>query len=65
MLQNNVAPQQEEGLVSTLFLNNWKNGTLAVKESKYAKLSTAVLSMELLLALGGLAAFAAEFVSYY
>ncbi len=49
--------------MKTLFLDNWKNGSLANKDSKYGKLTTVVLSMELLFALTGLAAFAAEFVS--
>jgi hypothetical protein len=61
MLQNNH--NNQEGLMKTLFLDNWKNGSLANKDSKYGKLTTVVLSMELLFALGGLAAFAAEFVS--
>lgn len=45
--------RKEDGLVSSVMFNNWKNGVLVDKESKYKTIAGLVLGAELVLSLSG------------
>lgn len=54
--------RKEDGLVSSVMFNNWKNGVLVDKESKYKTLAGLVLGAELMFALSGAYLFSHSFV---
>lgn len=57
--------RKEDGLVSSVMFNNWKNGVLVDKESKYKTVAGLVLGAELALSLSGAYLFALSEVRRY
>jgi hypothetical protein len=51
--------------MSSLMLNNWKNGVLINKEHKYKSLAKLTIAAELILALVGTLVLSQNFVSFH
>lgn len=45
--------RKEDGLLSSIMFNNWKNGVLVDKESKFKTLAGVVLGAEVALSIAG------------
>lgn len=63
MLQSNLGLRKEDGLLASVMFNNWKNGVLVDKESKFKTHAGLILGAEVLLALSGSYIFSHSFVS--
>lgn len=54
--------RKEDGLLSSVMFNNWKNGVLVDKESKFKTLAGVVMGAELVFSLAGAYVFSQSFV---
>lgn len=54
--------RKEDGLVSSVMFNNWKNGVLVDKESRFKTLAGLVLGAELVVSLSGAYLFSQSLV---